>query len=289
MGEKKVPVLVVGIDADFELGGLGTAFTADCFRVGFLLGNKPGNGQLPELQRSFQAEKRGSSPNQGRTGRHAYVSPFDGFDDLVFISFVFEAHFLRVEVECGVGVVGHVETNFRADRCIDGCLYFFVEVEIGLFSGTFRKSRIVDFIGNETEGEAHRTAGFQPDTSRAEYLIKGLHVELHIEEIEFGPAFGEILGVFCTVIFLHRFLERIIAVFVGREHKGGGDLHIADFGAYDVAVGFYVILDFGTDVFGRFQVGRRQAVQVVESLYRGFRYGKTCWGAGNRVFRNCGA
>ena len=38
MGEKKVPVLVVGIDADFELGGLGTAFTADCFRVGFLLG-----------------------------------------------------------------------------------------------------------------------------------------------------------------------------------------------------------------------------------------------------------
>ena len=171
-------------------------------------------------------------------------------DDLVFISFVFEAHFLRVEVECGVGVVGHVETNFRADRRIDGCLYFFVEVEIGLFSGTFRKSRIVDFIGNETEGETHRTAGFQPDASRAEYLIKGLHVELHIEEIEFGPALGEILGVFCTVIFLHRFLERIIAVFVGREHKGGGDLHIADFGAYDVAVGFYVILDIGTDVFG---------------------------------------
>ncbi len=74
-------------------------------------------------------------------------------------------------------------------------------------------------------------------------------------------------------------MERVVAVLVGGEHEGGRHLHVAHLGAYYVAVGLGIVLDFGADIFGGLQVGRRQPVQVVEGFYRGFGNGEARRGA----------
>ena len=78
---------------------------------------------------------------------------------------------------------------------------------------------------------------------------------MHIEEVKLLFAIvGIEFGIFLPVVFGHRLAQRYIVVFVAAQHKRGGNLHVANLGADDVAPGGVVIFGDSGDVLGIFQI-----------------------------------
>ena len=99
--------------------------------------------QLAELQIRFHTEQGRSTIDQRVAGRHADITGFQRFDDLVLFSRIGQFQLFRVEVERGLGIVVHAEVDFRADGSLHVQLHALVKVEEGPFTLTFGEGRIL--------------------------------------------------------------------------------------------------------------------------------------------------
>ncbi len=88
LGEEIVPVLVVLVGVDGELGGLGAAVGVHAAAFGILLRYKRRGCETPELQLGLDTEQRCGAADQRGAGGHAHVTGFDGLHDIVFLAFV---------------------------------------------------------------------------------------------------------------------------------------------------------------------------------------------------------
>lgn len=173
LGQKEVAVLVILVGAYLEVGCLGTPFRAYALRFAVLLRHEAGHRQFAELKLGLDAEKRRRAAYERRSCRHADITGFDGLDDVVFFPLVGQLEVFRVEVEGGVGVVGHVEFHAVADAGVDGGLDFLVEVEECLAARGHRQRGIVGLVRRYPHLDLHVALGLQLNASGAEYLLEG--------------------------------------------------------------------------------------------------------------------
>ena len=135
MGEEVVTVLVVLVGIYAEFGGLRAATGVYGLRLAVLLRHEGRGGKFAELQLRLDTEERRGAADERRARGHRHVTGLDTLHDIIFLALVGKFEVLGVEVECGVGVVGHVELHAVADTGLNGGLYLLVEVEICLAAG----------------------------------------------------------------------------------------------------------------------------------------------------------
>ncbi len=185
-----------------------------------------------------------ASFDERRTGSHAYVTGLDIFYDVVFLAFELKFEILRVEVECSVGVIRHVEFQLVAHRSVNGRLDFLVEIEVSLTPRRQRQCGIIGFVRLYTHLQLNRTLRLQLYSTRTEHLLQRTESEVHIKNIE--RLFLLLLkqfGISLLVVLLHRLPEFEVVVLRFRKHKGRSDVIVAQFCANDVATGFGVELN----------------------------------------------
>ena len=129
MTQEEMPVLVVVVAADVELGGLRAALAADRLRLAVLLAHQSLNLQLTELQVRLDTEQRLAAPNQRARQIHRYVSGLNRLDDIVIFAFVIQFQVLLVEGKRCLRVVAHIEVQLRTYLTLDARLDLLVEVE----------------------------------------------------------------------------------------------------------------------------------------------------------------
>ena len=180
MTEKKVAVIVVLVNFDFERDGLCASFGTYGLRFGLLLGGERRNAQLAKLQIGFDTEKRCASGNERPVELHAHISGFDILDYIIFLALESQFSQLLVEVKRGFGVVIQSEIDFIAHRSGYVHLNFLIEVRYVGAACTLRKNRIVDKITFETENEFCRSLCFDLHTTRSKNFIGRPEAEFHI-------------------------------------------------------------------------------------------------------------
>ena len=223
LGQEEVAVLVVLVGVDLELGGLGAAAGVDGLALGVLLRNQRRGGEFAELELALDAEQGRRAAYQRRPGGHRHVAGLDVLDDVVLFAFVAEFEVLGVEVEGGVGVVGHVELEPVAHAGADGGLDFLVEVEVGLALRLQRQAGVLGLVALDAHCQLHRALGAQLHAAGTEDFLQGAEGEVHVEDVE-GLLFLLVLKglhVALLVVLLHRAAQLPVVVLGLAEHEGG--------------------------------------------------------------------
>ena len=219
-----VGVVLVGLHAEGR--GLHAAGGADGLGFGVLLAEQGGEGELAELELCLDAEQRGGAPDEGRAGGHGHVAGLEGLDDLVLLAFVRELEVLAVEIEGGVGVVGHVELHLVAYGGRDVGLYLLVEVEVCLAARGEGEGGIVGLVGLDSHAELHAALRGEADSAGAEDFLQRAQGEVHVEDVErLLVLFLEGLGVALPEV-LHHALPEAEPVVVARGELHGRDGHL---------------------------------------------------------------
>src|SRR5690606_21702437 len=105
-----------------------------------------------ELQLGFDTKQTLAAADQRSTKRHAYITGFDLFNDLIVITRVFELHLILKIKRC-LGVVIGGEFHFITDVSDDIHLNVLVEIKRGDASLPFRDLWIFVLVDVQSEDQ----------------------------------------------------------------------------------------------------------------------------------------
>ena len=253
--QEEVAVGVILVGAYLELCRLHSALRGDGLGLGVLLRDEAGDGQLAELELGLHAEEGRTAAYEARPGGHAYVAGLYVLDYFVFLPLVGELEVLGVEVERGVGVVGHVELHLVAHRGVDVGLDFLVEVEESLAAVAQREGGIVGLVALYAERELRRTGGGETHAAGAEHLVQRAQGEVHVQDVEGLLLLLLVaLGVAPAEVTVHLLaVDHGVVLLRGHEVRGH-NLAVADLCADYVHAEPRVVFGGGLDVLGRLEV-----------------------------------
>ena len=208
-------VLLVVCRAEFEVGGLRAALTADARAGALLLADNRLDLQFAELYVCAKAEEAAHTWNEADVAGEGDVAGFDEFDDFVFLAVVFEFEVLGVVVEGGLCVVVEVHVDFVAHLAVEAEIDFLVEVKSNRFAARSCEGRVVHLLRVDAHLEFCAALRLDLDAARAEDFLSRSEVEVHVCEVELVLAFClESLCVLLSPVLLHRVLQRPFLVFL---------------------------------------------------------------------------
>ena len=260
--QEEVAVLFVVGHVQFEGCQLRAALAGDALRGGVLLRQHGLQLQLAELHVGAHAEEAGGSLDQRVVRREGDVAGLDELDDFVFLALVAQLQVLGVEVEGGIGVVVQRHVHLVAYLAGDVEVDFLVEIDRLGVTVALGQRRVVDVLEVGTELQLCGTLGLDAHTARAEYLLGGADVEVHVGKVEFLLAFvRHVLGILLAEELVHlAALAPLVILFGGHQHRGI-QVAVTNLRANDVHAGRVVVLYLLLDILGEVQVeGRRVEV-----------------------------
>ena len=172
-GEEKVAVLFIISGIDLKGRRLDTTFRGDTLRRGFLLRDYRLQFQLTKLPIRTYTEERRCSPYQRGVAGERHVTTLYQFDNLIFLTIVFQFQALRIEVEGSIGVVVKVHIHLVTHPTVYTEVNLLIEVHRGGLTVSDRQGRVVDTLHRGAKLQFCRSLCLDAHATRAKDLLRG--------------------------------------------------------------------------------------------------------------------
>ena len=184
MRQEEVAVFFVVSCVNLERSKLFSSFRTHALVGRFLLRQHRLQLKLAKLHVGSDTKERRCALHQRIVGRERHVAAFHKFYYFVFLAFIAQLEVLRIEVECGIGVVVKVHVHLVAHLSVHIQIYLLVEVHRCHLAVSDGQRWVVDVLQRSTKAQFGCSLCSYTDASGTEYLLCRAECEVHIREVE---------------------------------------------------------------------------------------------------------